>query len=136
MKQLIAFTIILLMLSAAAYAQSDPNNDPRGLSNSQAQEQEQEQGKGQGKGKGKQGGGDRLTRMQKNLGLSDDQVSQMREIGKRGGSREEMHAVMTVEQRGILRERRLQGKSQRGQGEPGRYYNLPQDKQAEEPDGS
>lgn len=132
MKQLIAFTIILLMLSATAHAQSDPNNDPGDMSNSQEQKQKQEQGQG----KGKQGGGDRLARMQKNLGLSDDQVSQMREIGKRGGSREEMHAVMTVEQRGILRERRLQGKSQRGQGEPGRYYNLPQDKQAEEPDGS
>jgi Spy/CpxP family protein refolding chaperone len=128
MKQLIAFTIILLMLSAAAHAQSDPNSDPSGTGNSQ--------GQGQGKGKGKQGGGDRMARMQKNLGLSDEQVTQIREIRQRNGTREEVQAIFTDEQRALIQERRRQAKSKQGTGEPGRYYSLPPDKQAEEPDGS
>lgn len=42
---------------------------------------------------------DRLARLQAAVGLSDEQVQQMREIREQGGSREEVRAVMTDEQR-------------------------------------
>lgn len=39
-----------------------------------------------------------MARMQKTLGLSDEQVKQMRDIREAGGSPEEMRAVLTPEQ--------------------------------------
>ena len=42
--------------------------------------------------------GDRKARMQEQLGLSDAQVTKMEQIRHRGGSREEMRAVLTPEQ--------------------------------------
>jgi Spy/CpxP family protein refolding chaperone len=42
--------------------------------------------------------GDRRAQMQKNLGLSDEQMEKMAEIRKAGGSREEMRGVLTPEQ--------------------------------------
>ena len=124
MKRLITCIFLLVLLSGTAYAQSDQDGDL------------QKQGQGQGKGHGQQGSGDRIARMQKNLGLTDDQVKQMVEISESGGSREEMRAVLTEEQKVVMRERRRQAKEQRGQGGPGRYYTLPKEDQAEEPDGS
>jgi Spy/CpxP family protein refolding chaperone len=50
-------------------------------------------------GQGKPTPDERLSRMQKHLNLSDDQVSQMREIHENGGGREEMGAVLTEDQR-------------------------------------
>lgn len=47
-------------------------------------------------------GGDKLARMQQHLGLSDEQVAEMRTIRDNGGSREEMNAVLTDEQRAQL----------------------------------
>ena len=47
-------------------------------------------------------GGDRAehrARMQQELGLTDDQMQQMREVRQQGGSREEMQAVLTDEQK-------------------------------------
>lgn len=44
-------------------------------------------------------GGDRFTRMQQHVGLSDEQVAQMKEVRAQGGSRDEILAVMTDEQR-------------------------------------
>jgi Spy/CpxP family protein refolding chaperone len=123
-KRLITCIFLLVLLSGTAYAQSDQDGDL------------QKQGQGQGKGHGQQGSGDRIARMQKNLGLTDDQVKQMVEISESGGSREEMRAVLTEEQKVVMRERRRQAKEQRGQGGPGRYYTLPKEDQAEEPDGS
>jgi len=52
------------------------------------------QGGPQGDGKGPP-----LTRMQNELDLTDEQVSKMREIRDQGGSRAEMQAVLTPEQR-------------------------------------
>lgn len=124
MKRLITCIFLLVLLSGTAYAQSDQDGDL------------QKQGQGQGKGHGQQGSGDRIARMQKNLGLTDDQVKQMVEISESGGSREEMRAVLTEEQKVVMRERRRQAMEQRGQGDPGRYYTLPKEDQAEEPDGS
>ncbi len=75
-------------------------------------------------------GGDRMARMQEHLGLSDEQVAQIREIREKGGGREEMRAVFTDEQRKLMQERRAQmkargekghagtGHGQRGKGHP------------------
>jgi len=59
-----------------------------------------------------------MARMQQHLGLSDEQVSQMREIRENGGSREEMRAVLTDEQRSTMDEHRKNRKA-KGQGEGG-----------------
>ena len=40
----------------------------------------------------------RKSRMQEHLGLSDEQMTKMEEIRKKGGSREEMRAVLTPQQ--------------------------------------
>jgi Spy/CpxP family protein refolding chaperone len=48
----------------------------------------------------------RLGRMQEHLGLSDDQVAEMKAIRESGGSREDVHAVLTDEQRDQLAELR------------------------------
>ncbi len=48
--------------------------------------------------KHKSEGGDRKARMQEQLGLSDAQANQMAQIRQRGGSQEEMRAVLTPEQ--------------------------------------
>jgi Spy/CpxP family protein refolding chaperone len=42
---------------------------------------------------------ERLGRLQKHLDLSDDQVSQIRQIHENGGGREEIGAVLTQDQR-------------------------------------
>ena len=41
---------------------------------------------------------ERKSRMQEHLGLSDEQMTKMEEIHKKGGSREEMRAVLTPQQ--------------------------------------
>ena len=60
-------------------------------------------------------GGDRYARMQKELNLSDEQVAKMRELRASGGSREEIDAVMTADQRKQWEEIRAQ---HRGRGKP------------------
>ena len=55
------------------------------------------------------GPGDRdghRARMQQELGLSEEQLQQMREIREQGGSREDMRAVMTEEQQAKAQELR------------------------------
>jgi Spy/CpxP family protein refolding chaperone len=49
------------------------------------------------------GSKERLKRMQKHLDLSDDQLSQIREIRSNGGSREDVAKVLTEEQRSVLK---------------------------------
>ena len=56
-----------------------------------AQAEEGPQGGPDGKGPG-------MARMQQELGLTDEQLQQMRAIRQNGGSREEAHAVLTPEQ--------------------------------------
>ncbi len=60
---------------------------------------------------GKQGGDDRMARMQQNLGLSDEQVTQMRQIRDNGGDKEKILAVLTDEQLALMKERRGKMKS-------------------------
>ena len=64
------------------------------------------------KGQGGERGGDRLARMQQHLGLSDDQVSQIRDIRANGGGREEVSQVLTEEQRTQLEEHRSEHRQQ------------------------
>ena len=64
-------------------------------------------------------GGDRIARMQQHLGLSDEQVAEMREIRENGGTREAMHAVLTDDQRAQLDQMR-QAHGGMGKGK-GRY---------------
>ncbi len=65
-------------------------------------------------------GGDRMARMQEHLDLSDDQMKQIREIRENGGSREEMRAVFTDEQRALMQERRAQMEANGGKGRGGK----------------
>ena len=55
----------------------------------------------------------KLERMKNNLGLTDEQVDQMREIRQAGGSREDMHAVLNPEQQAKAAKHR---KTHRGKG--------------------
>ncbi len=55
---------------------------------------------------------DRMAQMQKNLGLSDEQVAQIRQIRDNGGSKEEIHAVLTDEQLTLMKKRRAEMKGQ------------------------
>jgi hypothetical protein len=61
---------------------------------------------------------DRMERMQKNLGLSDQQVTQIRQIRDNGGSKEEILAVLSDEQRELMKKRRaeMKGKGRKGSG--------------------
>lgn len=52
------------------------------------------------------GGDDRFERMRQHLQLTDEQVAEMRRIREEGGSREEMRAVLTDEQRARAQEAR------------------------------
>ena len=72
---------------------------------------------GKGYGKDKRGG-DRIERMREHLGLSDEQVTQMREIRANGGGREEMRAVLTDDQRAQIDAHR---EARRAAGAPGRH---------------
>ncbi len=65
-------------------------------------------------------GGDCMARMQEHLDLSDDQMKQIREIRENGGSREEMRAVFTDEQRALMKERRAQMEASGGKGRGGK----------------
>lgn len=70
-----------------------------------------------GKKGGRQGGpdgGQRLAKMQQVLGLSDEQVTQMREIRENGGSRKDMRAILTDDQKAIMDERRAEHRARRG----------------------
>ena len=57
---------------------------------------------GRGKGDPEQ----RMQRMQKHLDLSDDQMSQMREIRSNGGSREDIRGVLSDDQQAKMHEHR------------------------------
>ncbi len=61
---------------------------------------------------------ERLERMRDHLGLSDEQMAQMREIRESGGSRrdmrDQMREVLTDEQLDMMREHRAQRGGKRG----------------------
>jgi Spy/CpxP family protein refolding chaperone len=49
---------------------------------------------------------ERRAKMQERLGLTEEQMSRMRDIRNNGGSREDMRAVLTDEQRSMIEEHR------------------------------
>lgn len=77
------------------------------------QQQKMAEHKKQKQGKGKE---HKLERMQQHLGLSDDQVAQIREIKANGGSREDIKAVLTEEQQQTWAQHRKQMKGKQEQG--------------------
>ena len=116
MKRLLACAMLMALLVSAVCAQSGPDAGAQH----------------------RPGGGDRLARMQRNLDLSDAQVRQIREIRERGGSREEVQAVLTEEQLVMLQERRRQAqkRKQNDRNDPGRYYTQPAEDPPADPDGN
>jgi Spy/CpxP family protein refolding chaperone len=60
------------------------------------------------------GSDERFKQMQKHLDLSDEQVSQIRDIRSNGGSREDVANVLTEEQRNKAKEHRKQREHSRG----------------------
>jgi Spy/CpxP family protein refolding chaperone len=68
---------------------------------------------GRGKGDPEQ----RMQRMQKHLDLSDEQVSQIRDIRANGGGREEIRGVLTEDQQARVREHRQQRKARHEDGQ-------------------
>ena len=76
------------------------------------------------KGQGTRGNGPRMQHMQQALNLSDEQVSQIREIRANGGGRDEVRAVMNDEQRAMMDEHRAnrQGRENGARRGPG-YAN-------------
>ena len=107
MKKLMLAALSLTLLASTAY--SDP-------------------GKG-GDRQGRPGSKERMAKMQEMLGLSEDQVLKMREIRENGGSRQDMRAILTDDQKAIMDERRAEHQAkrgeQRGQGKPGRGKAAP-----------
>ncbi len=69
------------------------------------------------------GNGHRMTHMQQALGLSQEQVEQIREIRQNGGGRDEIRGVLTDEQRALMDEHRASRQDRGGQGRgPGRDH--------------
>jgi hypothetical protein len=70
-----------------------------------------------------QGNKQRMAHIQQALGLSQEQMEQIREIRQNGGGREEIRGVLTDEQRATMDEHRAarQGQGQgKGRGKGGR----------------
>ena len=101
-KQLIACGLGLALISGTAAVLAEKEGGRQGANGGQPGNPEQ-----------------RMQRMQQHLGLSDSQMSQMREIRENGGSREDMRAVLSDEQRSTLQKHRAQrgGKGQGRQGQ-------------------
>jgi hypothetical protein len=81
------------------------------------------QGKGHGHGKGMHGDPEqRMERMRQHLGLSDEQVTEMRAIRESDATREEkrerMRAVLTEEQREKMAQHRAMRQQQGGPHKP------------------
>jgi Spy/CpxP family protein refolding chaperone len=60
--------------------------------------------------------GDRLARMQQHLGLSDDQVAEIRGIRKNGGSREDVRVILNDSQRAQFDEHHANRRGRQGEG--------------------
>lgn len=101
MQRLSVILSALLLISMAATA------DARGRGG---------QGGSGGKGFGGHGGVDRQAQFQQKLDLSDEQIAQMQEIRLNGGTREEIHSLLSDEQRALVDEHCGQMKGRGGRG--------------------
>ena len=104
MKRIVVIAMLVTLLTATAFAGHKEDGELQHYDKNR-----------QGQGEGRRGGGDRMVRMQERLGLSDDQVSQMQEIRESGGSRKDMRAVLTEDQRAQIDAHRAQRKQQGGE---------------------
>ncbi|MEJ2384205.1 MAG: hypothetical protein P8Y54_07370, partial [Xanthomonadales bacterium] len=83
-----------------------------------------------GEGRGMHGRSPRMAHLQQALGLSDEQAAEIRTIRANGGSREDVRAVLTDEQRALMDEHRAnrQGRrdSKQGHGKrsPGQGWRI------------
>ena len=100
-KQLLACGLGLTLISSTSAVLAEKEGDRQGANGGQRGNPEQ-----------------RMQRMQQHLGLSDAQVSQMREIRENGGSREEMRSVLNEEQRAKIEQHRANRKGRAGEGRP------------------
>ena len=66
-----------------------------------------------GEGRGMRGRSPRMAHLQQALGLSDEQAAEIREIRANGGSREDVRAVLTDEQRVLMDEHRANRQGRR-----------------------
>jgi len=73
-------------------------------------------------GKGLRGDSPRLSKLQQSLGLSDEQVEEIRSIRANGGSRDDVRAVLDDEQRAMLDTRRARRQGSVN-GKPGRQLS-------------
>ncbi len=76
-------------------------------------------GQGGAGGKG-YGGVDRQAQFQEKLNLSQEQISQMQTIRQNGGTREDIHGVLSEQQRAMVNEHRSGMSGQRGRSGNGR----------------
>ena len=95
MKKLLISIMLITLFAATAHA---------GQSNS---------GNRQGNAQNKQ----RMAQMKQTLGLTDAQVAEMKKIRQNGGSKEDMRAVLTDEQRAQMVELRQQARAKRAANE-------------------
>lgn len=77
---------------------------------------------GKGPGPGMRGQGARMQHIQQNLGLSQEQVDQIRTIRQNGGGRDEIRAVLTEEQRAKMDQHHA---ARQGRGGPGNRGDRP-----------
>ena len=73
-------------------------------------------------GKGLRGDSPRLSKLQQSMGLSDEQVEEIRAIRANGGSRDDVRAVLSDEQRDMLDTRRARRQGA-NDGKPGRQFS-------------
>ena len=78
--------------------------------------QAQDPGDPGGPGQAMRGQGPRMAHLQQSLGLSQEQVEQIREIRQNGGGRDQVRAVLTDEQRETLDQHRA-ARQGRGNGD-------------------
>ena len=103
-KTVVGVLSLALLAGAVPLAASDTGND------------EAQNTRGPGKG-------NRMAHLQEQLGLSDEQVEQIRSIRQSGGSRDDVRAALTEEQRVMMDEHRSTRQGRRGKGRgPGNGY--------------
>ena len=111
MQRFIAILSSILLIAVAASADARGRGGQGGIG---------------GKGYGAYGGVDQQAQFQKKLNLSQEQISQMQTLRQNGGSREEIHSVLTDQQRAMVNEHRSnmsgqrgrEGKRRQGRGDP------------------
>lgn len=69
-------------------------------------------GQGRGQGPGMNANGPRMSQMQQNLGLTQEQVEQMQAVREQGGGRADVEAILTQEQLQQLEQQRAERRTE------------------------